>query len=95
MSSGLFVVGVSGPELTGREREILAANPPFGVILFRRNLESVEQLRSLIADVRGLGARFLFLDQEGGPVDRLRELLAPAPSFRRAAAAGATRRAGE
>ncbi len=95
MSSRLFGVGVEGAALTPGEREILATLPPFGVILFRRNIESAAQLEGLVADVRGLGARFLFLDQEGGPVDRLRDLLAPAPSFQRAARTGAARRAGE
>ncbi|MET0621292.1 MAG: glycoside hydrolase family 3 N-terminal domain-containing protein [Thermoanaerobaculia bacterium] len=95
MSSRLFGVGVEGPELSAREREILTAHPPFGVILFSRNIESPEQLTALIASLRELGARYLFLDQEGGPVDRLRELLTPAPSFARAARAGAARRAGE
>ena len=95
MSSRLFGVGIAGPELTAEEREILASHPPYGVILFRRNIESVEQLRRLIAAVRDLGARYLFLDQEGGPVDRLRDLLAPAPSFQKAAQKGMARRAGE
>ena len=95
MSSRLFGVGVEGPELSPREREILAAHPPFGVILFRRNIESPGQLAALVASLRELGARYLFLDQEGGPVDRLRDLLSPAPSFARASRAGAARRAGE
>jgi beta-N-acetylhexosaminidase len=96
VSSSLFGVGVEGPSLTPREREILGTHPPYGVILFRRNIENAPQLERLIAEVRGLGARFLFLDQEGGPVDRLRDLLAPAPSLRRVAGTeGAARRAGE
>lgn len=96
MSSRLFGVGVEGTSLTPREREILAAHPPYGAILFRRNIESASQLQALIEDLRGLGARVLFLDQEGGPVDRLRDLLAPAPSLQKVAAApGAARRAGE
>jgi len=95
VTSRLFGVGVSGPELTPSEREILSRYPPFGVILFRRNLESPEQVARLIGELRSLGARFLFLDQEGGTVDRLRDLLEPAPSFQRAAAGGAARRAGE
>jgi len=96
VSSGLFGVGVEATSLTPREREILAAHPPYGVILFRRNIESAVQLERLVAEIRNLGARYLFLDQEGGPVDRLRDLLAPAPSLRRSAeVAGAARRAGE
>ena len=95
MSSRLFGVGVEGPVLSPREREILAEHPPFGVILFRRNIESADQLAGLIAALRELGTRYLFLDQEGGPVDRLRDLLAPAPSLARVARAGEARRAGE
>jgi beta-N-acetylhexosaminidase len=95
VTSSLFAVGVSGPRLTDAEREALSAQPPYGVILFRRNIEEVEQLRRLIAELRELGTRFLFLDQEGGPVDRLAELLSPTPSFQRAAARGLSRGLGE
>lgn len=95
MSSGLFSVGVAGTALSPFEREILSVNPPYGAILFRRNVESVEQVRALVRELKRLGARFLFLDQEGGPVDRLRDLLAPSPSFQRASKTGAARRLGE
>ena len=94
MSAGLFCVGVAGTALTPSERRILDASPPFGVILFRRNIESAEQVRELVATVRERGARMLFLDQEGGPVDRLAGILGPFPSFARAAAAGQARGAG-
>jgi beta-N-acetylhexosaminidase len=95
VSSRLFGVGIEGPSLGPREREILRTHPPYGVILFRRNIESPAQLGDLVTELRGLGVRFLFADQEGGPVDRLRDLLAPAPSFARASQSGAARRAGE
>ena len=97
MTSRLFGVGVEGAVLAPAERDILRRHPPFGVILFRRNIESVDQLARLTGELRDLGVRHLFLDQEGGPVDRLRDLLAPAPSFARVsrAGAGAARRAGE
>lgn len=95
MSSRLFGVGVEGAVLTDAERGTLAAHPPWGVILFRRNIESPDQLRRLVEDLRASGARQIFLDQEGGPVDRLRDLLAPAPSLRRSARAGKAREAGE
>ncbi len=94
MTSRLFGVGLAGPALEPAEREILAAHPPFGVILFRRNIETVEGLDRLVGDLRGVGVSRLLLDQEGGPVDRLRDLLGPAPSLRRAAAVGIARRAG-
>lgn len=94
MTSRLFGAGLSGPSLEPSEREILAAFPPWGVILFRRNLESLAALDRLVGDVRGLGIAHLLLDQEGGPVDRLRDLVAPAPSLQAASRSGTARRAG-
>ncbi|HJW14542.1 MAG TPA: glycoside hydrolase family 3 N-terminal domain-containing protein [Thermoanaerobaculia bacterium] len=96
MTSRLFGVGIEGTELAPREREILEAHPPWAVILFRRNIESIEQVLALTATLRALSGRpRLCVDQEGGPVDRLRGLLGPSISFRRAAERGLTRRAGE
>lgn len=78
------------------EREILQKYPPWGVILFRRNIESVDQVRSLISEIRRLvGRPRLCVDQEGGPVDRFRDLLGPSISFRQASEAGLSRRAGQ
>src|SRR6185369_3820244 len=93
--SRVFGVGLQGTEISAPEREILEAHPPWAVILFRRNIASVEQVIALTRDIHGLpGAPRVCVDQEGGPVDRFRDLLGPAISFR-AAAAGAARRAGE
>jgi beta-N-acetylhexosaminidase len=92
----LFGVGISGPTLTAPERRILERDPPWAVILFRRNIESVEQLRRLTREIGELPGRpLLCVDQEGGPVDRLRDLLGPTISFRRAAEAGLARDAGQ
>jgi beta-N-acetylhexosaminidase len=94
VSGGLFGVGVAGTALTASERRLLEENPPFGVILFRRNIEAAEQVRELVASVKAAGARLVFIDQEGGPVDRLRDLVGRFPSLARAAAAGQARGAG-
>ena len=94
MTSRLFGVGISGLALTAAEREILDRHPPRGVILFRRNLESARQASGLAAEIRSRGA-LVYLDQEGGPVDRLRDLLGPSLSFFEAGRIGGARRAGE
>ena len=94
MSGRLFGVGISGPSLTEAERRILDRDPPRGVILFARNVESIDQTRALVSDLRGRGL-LVFVDLEGGPVDRLRGLLGRSISFREAAAGGLARRAGE
>jgi beta-N-acetylhexosaminidase len=96
MTARLFAVGIAGPELESREREIMRRNPPWGVILFRRNIETEAQLAKLTADLKSLpGPPVLCVDQEGGPVDRLQPILGPSVSFGAAARTGGARRAGE
>lgn len=95
-ASRLFGVGIDGTSLAAAERRILTRDPPRAVILFRRNVEAEGQLADLVSQVRALpGAPFVCLDQEGGPVDRLRDLVGPFPSFRAASRAGLARQAGE
>ena len=72
--SGLFMVGVPGPRLDAATRRVLAERPPGGVILFRRNIRSAEQLRDLVGALHELGAGaapLVALDHEGGRVHRL------------------------
>ncbi|MDQ5858002.1 MAG: beta-N-acetylhexosaminidase [Acidobacteriota bacterium] len=92
----LFGVGLSGPVLLAEERAILEEQVPSAVILFRRNIETAADLSRLVGEIRDLPGRpLLLVDQEGGPVDRLRDLAGPFPSFHAAARAGLARRAGE
>jgi beta-N-acetylhexosaminidase len=96
VTSRVFGVGIGGTVLTAAERAVLERHPPWAVILFRRNIESVEQVLELTESIRGLpGPPRICVDQEGGPVDRLAGLLGPSISFREAAAGGIARRAGE
>lgn len=78
------------PELTQLIREYKIGN----IILFRRNIHTVEQTRKLCADLQaliqaetGLPA-FIMLDEEGGTVSRLGELGTPTPSAMAVGAAG-------
>jgi beta-N-acetylhexosaminidase len=74
MSSRAFITGVSGPELTAAEREFIAAERPWGFILFKRNIETPAQVillvRELCAAIGNPDAPVL-IDQEGGRVQRL------------------------
>jgi beta-N-acetylhexosaminidase len=66
------------------------------VVLFARNVETVDALSRLVGELKELaGPPWIAVDQEGGPVDRLRGLFGPAVSLRRAALAGEARLAGE
>lgn len=78
-----FVVGIAGTELTPVERKRFQENPPLGFVLFPQNLASAEQAAGLIADLKSLAhpAPLLFVDQEGGPVDRIGPLLLNGEKF--------------
>ncbi|HEX7389026.1 MAG TPA: beta-N-acetylhexosaminidase [Acidiphilium sp.] len=67
------IVGIAGPVLTDGERELLAAMPPAGVILFGRNIQNKAQLSELIVNLRAVlpAEAVLMVDQEGGRVARL------------------------
>ncbi len=85
----LLVVGLSGTELTGLERAWLQLIRPGGIILFKRNVVSVEQTGTLLDEATGLSSRHALrcVDVEGGTVNRLREALAPIASTQAVAAA--------
>ncbi len=82
-----FISGIEGLELLPKERDFFKESKPLGLILFARNLESHEQIKRLIADVRdavGQDHFWVLIDQEGGRVQRLRPPLFPAlPAGRR------------
>lgn len=67
-------LGLEGLVLTTAERDLFKAADPAGYILFKRNIESPEQVRALTASLTDLAGRALpiLIDQEGGRVARLR-----------------------
>ncbi len=74
MSYRAFICGLEGLSLTADEKAFLLNFLPCGVILFRRNCETPEQVRSLTQSVRDLLADNnypILIDQEGGRVQRL------------------------
>ncbi|PVH29682.1 glycoside hydrolase family 3 N-terminal domain-containing protein [Pararhodobacter oceanensis] len=76
MTAAIF--GCRGPSLTGSEAAFFRDVQPFGFILFKRNVDDADTLRRLTDDLRaavGYDAP-VFMDQEGGSVQRLRPPLA-------------------
>jgi beta-N-acetylhexosaminidase len=73
MTARAFITGLSGPAMTAEERLFLQETQPFGLIVFKRNVENPAQLRSLTTDFRSLLGRDapVLVDQEGGRVQRL------------------------
>lgn len=74
MAARAFITGVSGTALTDDERAFLRDQRPWGFILFKRNIETPDQVTRLVEEMRSAidqpGAPVL-IDQEGGRVQRL------------------------
>jgi beta-N-acetylhexosaminidase len=73
MSSRAFITGVSGLELTAAERAFIRSERPWGLIIFKRNIETRDQVASLIKEFRGEAGETdapVLIDQEGGRVQR-------------------------
>ncbi|MBC6981748.1 beta-N-acetylhexosaminidase [Caulobacter sp. 17J80-11] len=69
------ILGCSGPTLTPDERDFFRDVRPWGFILFRRNVETPEQVRALVdalVETTGRTDVPVLIDQEGGRVQRLR-----------------------
>src|ERR1700723_2326977 len=68
-----FITGVAGPALTAEERQFLKEAEPWGLIVFKRNVETPEALRRLIGEFRSVVGWHapVLIDQEGGRVQRL------------------------
>jgi beta-N-acetylhexosaminidase len=74
MSSRAFITGVSGLELSATEREFIRGTRPWGFILFKRNIETPDQVSALVRELRdclGEADAPVLIDQEGGRVARL------------------------
>jgi beta-N-acetylhexosaminidase len=74
MSSRAFITGVSGPELSATEREFVRGARPWGFILFKRNIETPDQVSGLVSELRDCvddPDAPVLIDQEGGRVARL------------------------
>jgi beta-N-acetylhexosaminidase len=73
MSTRAFITGVSGLELSAKEREFIHIERPWGFILFKRNIETPSQVIRLVRELReslGEPEAPVLIDQEGGRVQR-------------------------
>ena len=86
----LLILGFDGTEFTPDLCNRLSLLQPGGIILFARNIVSAEQTNSLLREsYRTVEApMFLCVDMEGGTVDRLKNVIAPAPSVEQVSSTG-------
>ncbi|MBK8456736.1 MAG: beta-N-acetylhexosaminidase [Phyllobacteriaceae bacterium] len=79
--SKAMILGCAGKALTPEEERFFRAEKPWGFILFARNIGSADEVRALCADLRAAVGRAdapVFIDQEGGRVQRIKAPIAPA-----------------
>jgi beta-N-acetylhexosaminidase len=74
MTCKAWIAGSSGYELTRDEKAFFKAERPWGYILFKRNVDTPDQVRKLVDSFRKAVGRDdapVLIDQEGGRVQRL------------------------
>ena len=74
MPARAFICGCAGLELSAADRAFIREADPWGLILFKRNIDSPAQVARLTASFRDISGRAeapVLVDQEGGRVQRL------------------------
>jgi beta-N-acetylhexosaminidase len=86
----LLFIGLPGPQVDPQTRKILEEVQPGGVVLFGRNVKSPEQVEHLNVQIRDAVEHpvLIGVDQEGGLVDRFRDICEASPSARAVRDAG-------
>ena len=78
MSYKALIISLRGAKLSRDEMAILSKEKPWGVILFKRNLKSFNQIKKLTLSIKKLtkNKRFpILIDEEGDTVSRLRNII--------------------
>jgi len=78
MNRKAIIVGLKSFNLNKEEKKFLKIEKPWGVILFSRNIKSLQQLKRLTGSVKKcIGDKNypILIDQEGGSVSRLNEII--------------------
>ena len=78
MKCKAIIVSLKGPKLSKKEEALLSKEKPWGVILFKRNIKSLNQIIKLTSKIKRLTKNHNFpiiIDEEGENVSRLKEII--------------------
>ena len=73
-----FIVGIKAYKLSSKEKLFLKKFKPWGIILFSRNIKSIQQVKALTDNIKKIfkDKKYpILLDQEGGRVNRLNKII--------------------
>ena len=78
MKKKAIITSIKGPILSTKERTLFSKERPWGIILFKRNIISLNQIKKLTSDIKKItkDKRFpILIDEEGSSVSRLKNIL--------------------
>ena len=78
MNRKAIIFGIKGHSLSKQEKYLFKKTKPWGIILFKRNINDIKQLKFLVKEVKNLfnDKKFpILIDQEGGVVSRLDKII--------------------
>ena len=78
MKCKALIISLSGTKLSKMEKVLLSKEKPWGVILFKRNLKSLNQIKNLTSQIKKLTKNKKFpiiIDEEGENVSRLKNII--------------------
>jgi len=78
MKKKAIIISIKGYNLSYKEKRLIKYEKPWGLILFKRNIISLLQIKSLIKKIRILAKdpKFpILIDEEGGTVSRLSNII--------------------
>ena len=78
MRKKAIIISIKGMTLTKKEKILLSEEKPWGLILFKRNIKSISQIKNLIKDIKKFTKNRKFpilIDEEGSTVTRLNGII--------------------
>ena len=73
-----FICGIKGKKLSKKEFLFLKKHKPWGIILFQRNIENINQVYKLTNSIKNIfnDPNYpILIDEEGGRVSRLKKIV--------------------
>ena len=78
MKKKAIIISIKGFKLTNKEKLLFTKESPWGLILFKRNIKSLPQVRLLIKNIKKITKDNKFpilIDEEGSTVTRLNKII--------------------